>query len=85
MRAIITGMNGTLAPFVYEVLNNRKIDVVIWDRDKIDISNEESVYSFVRETKPDLFFHIATGPVSWVESIAKVTKELNVKDRKSVV
>ena len=79
MRAIITGMNGTLAPFIYEVLNNRKIEVVIWDRNKIDISKEESVYSFVREIKPDLFFHIATGPVSWVESIAKVTKELKVK------
>lgn len=34
MKAMITGMNGTVAPYVFKELKKRNIDVVIWNRKK---------------------------------------------------
>lgn len=79
MKAIITGMNGTVAPYVSEELQKKGLEVISWDRNKVDTSSEESVCRFIKEVQPDLFFHIATGPVEWVEYIAKATKEVGVK------
>lgn len=79
MKAIITGMNGTVAPFIYEELISKNIEVVIWDRTKIDISSQESVHQFIQEQQPDIFFHIATGPLEWVEYIVHSTQQLGIK------
>ncbi|HSR04411.1 MAG TPA: sugar nucleotide-binding protein [Proteiniclasticum sp.] len=79
MKAIITGMNGTVAPALYKELLKHDMDVIIWDRNEVSIDSEESVYDFIKEVKPDLFFHIATGPVKWLEYITKSTKKLGVK------
>ena len=72
-------MNGTVAPYVYKQLEKRNIEIIIWDRSKVDTESQKSVSDFIRTTQPDLFFHIATGPVKWLEFIAKATKELSVK------
>ena len=79
MKAIITGMNGTVAPYIYNELKRRDIEVYIWDRRKNSIDSEEAVFEYISSLQPDLFFHIATGPVEWVEYIAKATKELKIK------
>lgn len=79
MKAIITGMNGTVAPYVAKELKKANLEVIVWDRNKVDTSSEESVGRFIKEVQPDLFFHIATGPIEWVEYIAKATKELGIK------
>jgi dTDP-4-dehydrorhamnose reductase len=79
MKAMITGMNGTVAPYIYEALINKNIEVIIWDRSQIDITTQESVFQFIEKHHPDIFFHIATGPIEWVEYIAKATKQLNIK------
>lgn len=79
MKAIITGMNGTVAPFIYEELLSKNIEVVIWDRTTTDITSQESVYKFIQDQQPDIFFHIATGPLEWVEYIAQATQQLGVK------
>ncbi|OJF93606.1 sugar nucleotide-binding protein [Alkalibacterium sp. 20] len=79
MKAMLTGMNGTVAPFIYEELKKQNIDVMIWNREEVGIDSEDVVFNFIKETQPDLFFHIATGPVEWVEYIAKATNELDVK------
>lgn len=79
MKAIITGMNGTVAPYVYMELEKRNIEIIIWDRSRVDTDSQKSVSDFIRKVQPDLFFHIATGPVKWLEFIAKATKELGVK------
>ncbi|WP_312651932.1 sugar nucleotide-binding protein [Proteiniclasticum sp.] len=79
MKAIVTGMNGTVAPYVYHELMRRDIEVYIWDRRKNSIDSEEAVFHYIESIQPDLFFHIATGPVEWVEHIAKATQELKIK------
>lgn len=79
MKAIITGMNGTVAPYVYDELRHQDIDVIIWDRTQTDIHLEAAVHAYISEHQPDLFFHIATGPIEWVEAIAKSTQALGIK------
>jgi dTDP-4-dehydrorhamnose reductase len=79
MKAIITGMNGTVAPVLYEELLKHDVDVIIWDRNEVSTDSEDTVYDFIKEVNPDLFFHIATGPIKWLEYIAKATKKLGVK------
>jgi dTDP-4-dehydrorhamnose reductase len=79
MKAMITGMNGTVAPFIYEELVRNNIEVIIWDRTKTDISSQESVHKYIEEHQPDIFFHIATGPIEWVEFIAHSTQQLGIK------
>ncbi|MBS3990566.1 MAG: sugar nucleotide-binding protein [Erysipelothrix sp.] len=79
MKVIITGMNGTVAPYIYEELISKNIEVVIWDRSKTDITSQESVHQFIQEHQPDLFFHIATGPLEWVEYIVHSTQKLGIK------
>ncbi|SFS73390.1 sugar nucleotide-binding protein [Paenibacillus sp. BC26] len=79
MKAMITGNNGAVAPYVNRELKSRNIDVTVWNRELIGIDNEEEVYRFIEETKPDIFFHIATGPIEWLEYIAKATKKLGIK------
>jgi len=79
MKALITGMNGTVAPVVYKELLKHNMDVIIWDRNEVSTDSEDAVYDFIKEVNPDLFFHIATGPVKWLEYIAKATEKLGVK------
>lgn len=79
MNAMITGMNGTVAPFIYKELVRNNIEVIIWDRTKNDISTQESVHKYIEEHQPDIFFHIATGPIEWVEFIAHSTQQLGIK------
>ncbi|SDX05844.1 sugar nucleotide-binding protein [Paenibacillus sp. CF384] len=79
MKAMITGNNGAVAPYVNRELKSKGIDVTVWNRELVGIDNEEEVYRFIEETKPDIFFHIATGPIEWLTYIAKATKKLGVK------
>ena len=79
MKAIITGMNGTVAPYVYEELLNHDFEVIIWDRSQVDIHSFESVHNFISLHQPDIFFHLATGPIEWLEAIVKSTDELNIR------
>lgn len=79
MKAMLTGMNGTVAPYIYEELIRRGIEVIIWDRNRNSMHTEEAVYEYIDAVQPDLFFHIATGPVEWVKHIANAAEDLNIK------
>ncbi len=79
MKAIVTGISGTVAPFLYNELKRRDIEVEIWDREKNSIDSKESVFEYIRHVQPDLFFHMATGPVDWAGYIAEATKDLKIR------
>lgn len=79
MKAIITGMNGTVAPYIYEELIRLHVEVVVWDRKKTPMDTEDAVRGYIKAVQPDIFIHLATGPVEWVEYIAGATKELNIR------
>lgn len=79
MKAIITGMNGTVAPEVAKYFISMGVDIVAFDRRKIDIDNEKIIEDFLKDEKPNWFLHIATGPVELAERVAKICRELNIK------
>jgi dTDP-4-dehydrorhamnose reductase len=79
MKVIITGMNGTVAPEVAKFFTARGVDVVTFDRSKIDINNEKIIADFLTDEKPNWFLHLATGPAEWAERVAKICSEQNIK------
>jgi dTDP-4-dehydrorhamnose reductase len=78
MKVIITGANGTLAPYIIQVLKERDIDVVVWNRDAVDIDKEKAIHAFIERVQPDYFLHIATGPIDWLKRIISCIKERHI-------
>lgn len=78
MKAIITGMNGTLAPYIYEKFTDHGYEMVVWNRSQVHIDNLNQIKAFINKENPDLFLHIATGPPEWIELILQAIKPLNI-------
>jgi len=70
MKAIITGMNGTVAPVLNNFLRRQGIQMVVWDRRFVPIDDAHAVHTFLEQHCPNWFFHVATGPAQWAEKIA---------------
>lgn len=78
MKVIITGANGTLAPYIIKVLEKEDVDVTVWDRDIIPIDHQKKIDAFIDMVKPDYFLHIATGPLDWVKEIVRTVKRHHI-------
>lgn len=78
MKIIITGANGTLAPYIIKVLEKEEVDVTIWDRDIIPVDDQKKIDAFIDQVKPDYFLHIATGPLDWVKEIVRTVKRHHI-------
>jgi len=78
MKAIITGMNGTLAPYISSEFEAEGWQVYTWHRSEVAIDDLDAIEKFISNIEPDLFLHIATGPVEWLERIIKVLKPLMI-------
>lgn len=78
MKALITGMNGTVAPVVANYYKAMGYDVVAYDRSILSIHNYDEVYEFIKKTQPKVLLHLALGPITWSQMLAKITKELNI-------
>ena len=61
MKAIVTGMNGTVAPVLARTLIDAGHTVIAWDRSRVPTDNREAVRDFIHGEHPDWFFHVATG------------------------
>jgi len=71
MRAIVTGINGTVAPVLAKSLRNAGHIVIPWNRNDVPTDNPSAVNDFISSEKPDWFFHLATGSPLWAELIAR--------------
>lgn len=74
MKAIITGMNGTLAPYIYDLFSERGYDMTIWHRSEVAIDDAEAIHQFIEKVSPDIFLHVATGPKEWLALIIQALK-----------
>jgi len=75
-KAVVTGLNGTVAPYVKEVLERQGFEVVKFDREQVDNSSEASMRSFLDRVQPTHLYHIATnGPITWHTFLAKYAFE----------
>ncbi len=75
MKAIVTGMNGTVAPALARVLRAAGHEVVAWDRSVVPTDDPEAGRAWIQRERPDWFFHIATGSPDWAEHVARVCAE----------
>ena len=71
MRALVTGMNGTVAPALARRLRADGVEVVAWDRAAVSPDDPAAVSAFVARTAPDRILHVATGPADWAEALAR--------------
>ncbi len=79
MKAMITGMRGTVAPVLAAHLQQHGHDVVAWDRERVPTDDVYAIQQFFREHQPDWFFHVATGSPDWAEAIARVCADQRIK------
>jgi dTDP-4-dehydrorhamnose reductase len=78
MKALITGMHGTVAPVLAAELQHHGHQVIAWDREQVPIDKLDAIRQFVGEQQPDWFCHIATGSPDWAEAIAGVCAEQQI-------
>lgn len=78
MKAIITGMNGTVAPVVAQTFKQHGYEIIPYDRSIIPVDDEEAILSFVQKHNPRVILHLALGPKEWGEMLAKICKELDI-------
>ncbi|WP_347356072.1 sugar nucleotide-binding protein [Exiguobacterium indicum] len=78
MKAIITGMNGTVAPVVADVLAKHDIETVAWDRTKVSTTDESQMRTFLETERPDYFLHIGMGSVSWTDALVRLCQEYQI-------
>ncbi|MCH4889479.1 sugar nucleotide-binding protein [Acidaminobacter sp. JC074] len=78
MKAIITGMNGTLAPYVYDYFESKTCELIVWERQHVPIDDPDKIKNFISEHQPDIFLHIATGPVEWIKQIIDCISDYSI-------
>jgi dTDP-4-dehydrorhamnose reductase len=78
LKAVITGMNGAVAPQVAKFFTGKGIEVVSFNRSVIDINDEKAIAKFLADEKPNYFLHIATGPAQWAETNARLCRESDI-------
>jgi len=78
MKAILTGMNGTVAPVVANVLRQHQIEPIAWDRSRVSTTDEQEMRRFIESERPSYFLHIGMGSVEWSETLARLCGEYKI-------
>jgi dTDP-4-dehydrorhamnose reductase len=92
MKAIITGVHGTVGSALAEHLRAQGYKVVAWDRNIVPIDRYQPMEDFVRQERPDVLFHLAIASRStgianeswfvnyeWTSELAWITRQLGVR------
>lgn len=78
MKALFTGMNGTVAPAVATFFKDKGYEIVVYYRDKISTDNALEIESFVKEQQIDILLHFAMGSYEWTTMLASICKSLSI-------
>lgn len=79
MKAIFTGLNGTVAPFAKAYFEEKGYEVIPFKRDEVSTDDKEAMLHFIREVSPKLIIHFAMGSSDWAASLAEIAKLLKIK------
>ena len=79
MKALITGMKGTVAPAIAGFLSSEGYDIVSWDRTMIPVENYPLMRYFIGSVRPDIVIHCAMGSPEWAEFLARVSAERDIR------
>ncbi len=72
MRVIITGMNGTVAPYAAKELMACGHTVIPWDRKAVPTDSLLKTREFLLRERAEYVLHIAMGPEQWARDMAQV-------------
>ncbi|WP_214848241.1 sugar nucleotide-binding protein [Exiguobacterium sp. s193] len=78
MNALVTGMNGTVAPVLADVLRMHQYEVIAWDRSVVSTTDSVIMEAFIDQVQPDLLLHIGMGSAEFAESLARLSFERNI-------
>jgi dTDP-4-dehydrorhamnose reductase len=78
MKALVTGINGTVAPALAHALTGQGWSIVPWDRTCHPIDHPDAVRFFIECEKPDWFCHLAMGSPDWAEWAAQTCAENDI-------
>jgi dTDP-4-dehydrorhamnose reductase len=70
VRALVTGMNGTVAPVLAARLERAGYEAVAWDRARTPPADADAVRAFVARVAPALVVHAAMGDPAWAGTLA---------------
>lgn len=70
MKAVITGLNGTLAPVLCDTLVRQGHEVIGWDRAKVSTQDPAAMVRFLDGVGPNWVCHLAMGAEAWAGSMA---------------
>ncbi len=92
MKAVITGIHGTVGSALKTYLEEQGVTVIGWDRTTIPIDEYHTMENYLRSIRPDVLFHLAihsqdTGRSNesfmvnyhWTSELAWITKTLGIK------
>jgi len=79
MKAIFSGLNGTVAPVVASYFKEQGHKIKGYDRDVLGTEDYGLIKTFLETEQPDIFLHFALGDEAWSEMLAKLCKKLNIK------
>ena len=79
IKAIITGMNGTVAPALARFLESKGVEIVAWNRDAVPTDDRSAIRSFIKSQGAAWFFHIATGSPDWAAWAAEGCRDEGVR------
>lgn len=78
-KAILTGLNGTVAPVLARRLRMEGIEVVGWDRQAVPVEDAARGEAFIDRESPGLIVHLATGAPSWAGSLASAAAKRGIE------
>lgn len=78
MKALITGMNGTVAPVLAQALTQAGYIPVAWDRSLHPVDHPDAVKFYMACEKPDCLCHLAMGSPGWAEGLAQGCAEQGI-------
>jgi len=79
MKAIFTGMNGTVAPYVCDEFVSHGIDVIAYDRNKVSTDDPDQIETFLLSVKPDILIHFALGSHEWTKILSTLFFKHGIK------
>lgn len=77
--ALITGMNGTVAPVTAIRLRAAGITCVGWDRTQISPDDSQAVRQHIRDVRPDVLLHFGMGSPDWAAVLAEESRALGIR------
>lgn len=78
-KVYLTGITGTVAPFLINALNYQGIQVV---GDHVRVHEDADIkisLQNIEKYKPDTIFHLALGPTNWAEALARYAHQKRIK------